>query len=191
MLIKQATLARIREGTVTQAFRVWRRPTVKTGGTLHTSVGVLAIDSVDRVEVDALTPGDAEAAGVEDLGVLQTALAGRSGDVYRIRLHHLGPDPRAALRASAPTGAQLEELLATLRSIDSRSRSGPWTREFITPVADAPAVRAGDLAPLVGIPLAPFKARVRKLKALGLTESLEVGYRLSARGVAVWEAIAE
>jgi predicted transcriptional regulator len=30
-----------------------------------------------------------------------------------------------------------------------------------------------------------FKANVRKLKALGLTESLEVGYRLSPRGEAV------
>jgi hypothetical protein len=28
----------------------------------------------------------------------------------------------------------------------------------------------------------PFKVNVRKLKALGLTESLEIGYRLSARG---------
>ena len=27
-----------------------------------------------------------------------------------------------------------------------------------------------------------FKGNVRKLKALGLTESLEVGYRLSPRG---------
>jgi len=30
---------------------------------------------------------------------------------------------------------------------------------------------------------------VRKLKELGLTESLEVGYRLSPRGVAVLRAI--
>ena len=29
-----------------------------------------------------------------------------------------------------------------------------------------------------------FKLNVRKLKALGLTESLEVGYRLSPRGAA-------
>ena len=29
-----------------------------------------------------------------------------------------------------------------------------------------------------------FKERVRRLKALGLTESLEVGYRLSPRGQA-------
>ena len=36
----------------------------------------------------------------------------------------------------------------------------------------------------------PFKRDVRKLKALGLTESLEVGYRLSPRGRA-WLAILE
>ena len=32
---------------------------------------------------------------------------------------------------------------------------------------------------------APFKLNVRKLKALGLTESLEKGYRLSPRGEAL------
>ena len=30
----------------------------------------------------------------------------------------------------------------------------------------------------------PFKQRVRRLKELGLTESLEVGYRMSPRGKA-------
>jgi hypothetical protein len=36
----------------------------------------------------------------------------------------------------------------------------------------------------------PFKLRVRKLKELGLTESLEVGYRLSPRGKAVLQHLA-
>lgn len=190
MLIKQSTLELIREGTVTQAFRVWRRPTVKSGGTLHTSIGVLAVDAVERIEVHSLTDGDAQAAGFEDLAALQSALADRSGDPYRITLRYVGEDPRVALRSSTPAGAELDEVLITLRTIDSRSRSGAWTRDFITLIADSPAVRAGDLAPQVGMPLAPFKARVRKLKALGLTESLEVGYRLSARGIAVCEALA-
>jgi hypothetical protein len=43
-------------------------------------------------------------------------------------------------------------------------------------------VRAGDLAPTQGQEKLTFKRDVRKLKELGLTESLEVGYRLSARG---------
>ena len=38
---------------------------------------------------------------------------------------------------------------------------------------------------------AVFKSRVRKLKALALTESLEVGYRLSPRGEAVLGRITE
>ena len=45
-------------------------------------------------------------------------------------------------------------------------------------------MRAGDLADEVGRERLPFKADVRKLKNLGLTISLGVGYRLSPRGEA-------
>ena len=45
-------------------------------------------------------------------------------------------------------------------------------------------MRAGDLAAELGMERLPFKTDVRKLKALGLTESLDVGYRLSPRGTA-------
>ena len=44
-------------------------------------------------------------------------------------------------------------------------------------IAERPAVRAGDLADQLGRERLAFKADVRKLKALGLTESLDVGYR--------------
>ena len=37
----------------------------------------------------------------------------------------------------------------------------------------------------------PFKLNVRKLKALGLTESLEVGYRLSPRGKSLLHRLRE
>ena len=49
-------------------------------------------------------------------------------------------------------------------------------------IGDRPAVRAGDLADDLGRERLSFKTDVRKLKALGLTESLTVGYRLSPRG---------
>jgi hypothetical protein len=52
-------------------------------------------------------------------------------------------------------------------------------------IADRPGVRAADLAAAEGREKLPFKADVRKLKELGLTESLEVGYRLSPRGRAL------
>ena len=49
MLIRLPILHRIKSGEVTLAFRRWRRPTVRTGGTPHTAVGVLAIASVEKV----------------------------------------------------------------------------------------------------------------------------------------------
>jgi Mn-dependent DtxR family transcriptional regulator len=56
-------------------------------------------------------------------------------------------------------------------------------------IAERPAVRAGDLAAALGRETHPFKIEVGKLKRLGLTESLDVGYRLSPRGRAVLERI--
>lgn len=51
-------------------------------------------------------------------------------------------------------------------------------------IATNEAVRAPDLAARVGLDVPRFKRRVRRLKALGLTISLDVGYRLSPRGKA-------
>lgn len=49
----------------------------------------------------------------------------------------------------------------------------------------ARGVRAGDLAPQANRETRAFKQDVRKLKELGLTVSLETGYRLSPRGEAL------
>ena len=52
-------------------------------------------------------------------------------------------------------------------------------------IADHPEVVSTTLATEVAIPRPDFKLRVRRLKILGLTESLEVGYRISPRGAAL------
>ena len=57
-------------------------------------------------------------------------------------------------------------------------------RDRLALIAERPAVRAGDLAESLGRERLSFKADVRKLKNLGLTLSLEIGYRLSPRGEA-------
>ena len=51
-------------------------------------------------------------------------------------------------------------------------------------ISEHPERRAGDLADMLGRERAPFKLDVRKLKNLGLTLSLEVGYRIAPRGEA-------
>ncbi|HEY0402430.1 MAG TPA: hypothetical protein VGD09_10460 [Blastococcus sp.] len=62
------------------------------------------------------------------------------------------------------------------------ARARPRTREILRLIADRPGVRAPDLAASLGRETLPFKRDVRKLKELGLTHSLEVGYEISPRG---------
>ena len=187
MLIKRAQLDGIVRGEIKLAFRRWKRPTVKAGGTLKTAVGVLAIDSVDRVSMNSITATEARTAGFEDRAALLAELKKRDGLIYRIALRYVGDDPRIALRKQARLSAvERAEVRDKLDRYDRRSNLGPWTDRVLRCLSRNPAVRAGDLAsPLHET--AWFKTNVRKLKALGLTESLEVGYRLSPRGRAFLE----
>jgi Mn-dependent DtxR family transcriptional regulator len=52
-----------------------------------------------------------------------------------------------------------------------------------------PNTYSGLLADYLGLDIPSFKPWVRKLKALGLTESLKPGYRLSPRGEKVLAAL--
>ncbi|AXB43623.1 hypothetical protein [Amycolatopsis albispora] len=186
MLIPRATLERVMSGEVTLAFRRWRRPTVRAGGTLRTALGVVAVDSVDPIALTAIPAEDARRAGYENTAELRHFLSRRpEGQVYRIQLRPGGADPRVALRDEVPVGAELAELLDKLNKKDKMSSRGPWTRAFLAEIAARPGVRAAELAERFGLATPVFKADVRKLKELGLTESLPVGYRLSARGQAV------
>jgi hypothetical protein len=186
MLLKQETLRGIANGSIALAFRRWRRPTVKAGGMLLTSIGQLAVEAVDIVSLEEITEAEATAAGFKDLNSLGSQLLKRAeGDVYRVRLSLAGPDPRIAMREEIPELAELESILQRLGRLDSRGASGPWTCRLLKLLRERPEERAANLARDVGMDKADFKAKVRKLKGLGLTESLTVGYRLSPRGEAV------
>jgi hypothetical protein len=176
VLFRPADLQGLASGEITLAFRRWERPRVKPGSRLRTAIGVLEVDSVEVVERPS--DEDARAAGYPDGAAVLAAFPNRTGDFYRIALHLAGPDPRIALREAPPD----EALFAHLE------RMGPWTYEVLQAIAEHPGLRASDLAASFGRETAPFKRDVRKLKELGLTISLEVGYRLSARGEAVLRA---
>jgi hypothetical protein len=179
--------AQIATGEVTLAFRSWKRPTVKAGGTLLTVAGQLAIDAVDPIDPAAITDADARAAGATDAEALRSWLREEPGrTTYRIAFHLAGPDPRIALRAASELDdEELGAIVARLEGWDRRSPTGPWTRAVLAAIADRPGVVSTELAASLGEDRARFKARVRQLKGLGLTESLEVGYRLSPRGATV------
>jgi predicted transcriptional regulator len=82
-----------------------------------------------------------------------------------------------------------EQLLGALSRLDRRSKVGPWTEATLAAIATHPGRRAAELASTLGRETDWLKSNVRKLKDLGLTESLETGYHLSPRGRAMLESL--
>ena len=188
MLFRQRFWAGLADGSVTVAYRRWLRPTVKAGGTLHAAGVLLAIDAVTPVDESDITEEDARLAGFATLAELRDALRDEREDrdrrrLYRVDFHDAGPDPRHALREDAALDdAARAELDRRLARLDNASSRGPWTSTVLHVIAQSPGTRAPDLAASLGRDTLTFKTDVRKLKALGLTESLTIGYRLSPRG---------
>jgi hypothetical protein len=66
--------------------------------------------------------------------------------------------------------------------MDRSSSRGPWTGAVLALIADRPGIVSTVLAEAMGWERQDFKLHVRRLKELGLTLSLDVGYQLSPRG---------
>lgn len=185
VLLRLPVLQRIMAGEQHVVFRRWIRPTVREGGTLKTAVGVLRIGAVEKVAERDITDGDARNAGYASRTELLEDLRERDGELYRIEVRYAGADPRVALRESAELDeAAFRELEKRLQRFDAGKRSAPWTLAVLRLIEARPATLAAQLARTFGQDTATFKRNVRKLKELGLTESLEIGYRLSPRGQA-------
>lgn len=190
MLIKNIVLDEIIAGKISVIFRRWKRPGVKAGGTQMTQRGVLAIDTVDIVTEKQITESDAKAAGFESKNALIADLYDRNEEIYRIGVRWAGEDPRQSLRQNAELSKdEIAEIIAELRKLDTGSKRGTWTQLYLQMIHDQPNTHAAILAKQIGLDIPRFKPWVRKLKALGLTESLRPGYRLSPRGEKVLEAM--
>jgi hypothetical protein len=174
----------VADGSVTLAFRRWGKQDVQPGQVFTTSAGLVRVDAVTVVDDSEITDDEARRAGWPDAERLRRRLA-PEGTTYRIELSYAGPDPRVALRSSADlTEEDVADLDRRLERLDRASSHGAWTLHYLELIRQHPQRRAPDLAAMVGRETAPFKIDVRKLKNLGLTISLDVGYRLSPRGEA-------
>jgi len=190
MLIKNKVLDEIKAGNISLIFRRWKKPGVKAGGTQMTQLGVLGIDSVKIVTEKQITEKDAKAAGFESKKELIADLYDRDEDIYRIGVHWAGEDPRKTLRTNDKlTKNELDEIIGKLKKLDAGGQRGNWTQLYLQMIHDQPNTHAQILAESVSLSIPTFKPWVRKLKALGLTESLRPGYRLSPRGEKVLEAM--
>ena len=135
---------------------------------------------VRQVPVGEITDADARRAGAADRADLLSRL-GANDPVWRVDFVYVGPDDRIARRNDTSP----EDLTAVIATLSRLDRNGPWTRQTLQMIERYPGIVSTTLARHAGQDRPAFKLNVRKLKELGLTESLDVGYRLSPRGEAV------
>ena len=187
MLVPQRLAAGIADGSVTVLLRRWTRRQAIVGRRYRTGVGILEVEAVDIVDEAQITDEDARRAGAADAAAARAELRGREGaPVTRVRFHLVRePDPRSVLAADdALSDEAVVAIARRLARMDAASAHGPWTIAALEAIAANPEVRAGDLAEAAGRERLDFKRDIRKLKALGLTLSFPIGYRLSPRGEA-------
>jgi hypothetical protein len=175
----------LRDGSITVAFRRWRRVQVVAGHEYRTGAGMVLAEAIEVISPDDITTALAKAAGFPDV---ESATADLRGDpdlpLYCVRFRALdGPDPRDRLAsADGLTAADVEAIRKRLARLDAASKRGPWTAAVLGQIGSRPAVSSALLAADLDWDRPDYKLHVRHLKALGLTISLEVGYRLSPRG---------
>ena len=193
MLFKQHFHDGIRSKAITLTFRRWTRAQVCVGGTYRLDMdGAMEVTSVGQMRVREVTETEARRAGYADRATLIAELGRRepltpADEVWRIEFQYVAQaDPRLALRDNgALSDAEVAAIIARLDRMDRTAPGGPWTRPVLRLIKAQPRVVSTKLAAQLGRERFEFKADVRKLKALGLTISHEVGYELSARGLAV------
>jgi hypothetical protein len=191
MLFSASAWPGLADGSITVTFRSWSKPQAKAGGRYRVGGMLLEATSVAEVSVGALTDDDAAAAGETDLSTLLKRLKQPAIDatVWRVDLRYLGIDDRIERRVlDQLTDDDITALRARLDRLD-RAGAQPWTRSTLQLIEKYPGVVSTALARHTGQERPDFKINVRKLKEMGLTESLTVGYQLSPRGVALLREI--
>ncbi len=178
----------IANGSVTLTFRRWARPHAKVGGRYRVGAIEIEVDHIELVPFSSIGRRDLARTGLPDLDSLRR-LAAHSGpidddtEVFRVEFHVVGQHPGRRVVEATPDN--VASTMAKLDAMDRRSGHGPWTRRVLELIATNPGRVSSELAKIVGRERADFKADVRKLKGLGLTESREVGYNLTELGDAV------
>jgi hypothetical protein len=175
----------IHSGAIVLAFRRWKRSQVVAGRRYRTGIDIVEIESVDVVEPSSVDATQVREAGYASVGELLADLRGDPAwPVYRIRLRRIDePDPRDELaRIASLTEADVAAITSRLERMDRSSSRGPWTGAVLALIADSPGIVSTVLAEAMGWERQSFKLHVRRLKELGLTLSLDIGYRLSPRG---------
>ena len=184
MLFKMKDLERIKKGEISLAFRKWKSTRVKAGSLIKTALGLVEIESIHEIKETNIRLEDLRKAGYSSFDDWQQVHSKiKEGRTFVISLKYAGADPRIELRETPiQSNEAFENLKKKLEAFDKRSKYGPWTLKILQFIASNPSIRATDIALEFGIEKDWLKLNIRKLKNLGLTISLPVGYQISRRG---------
>jgi hypothetical protein len=183
LLFTEDAIPDIRAGRLTVTWRLWKYAHVKPGKVYRTGFGGgLYVDDVRAVRAADISDADAAEAGYSDAHSLIAFARSHTGAevsddtlLYCVRFHYVEQVPEKP-RLS------LDEIRSKLEKLDRNSKIGPWTERTLRQIEESPGVVARRLAMEQGRMTPGFKTDVRKLKALGLTISLMIGYELSDLG---------
>lgn len=193
MLFKQKHLDGIKAGTISLAFRKWKKLAVSAGSLVKTSVGVIKIISVKEISLHQITDSEANKAGFSTAhSLIQLLENQKEGMIYKIEVAFDSEEPQSELEENVMLDDdEFESIKAALDHLDKFSKVGKWTTKTLQAIHENPKMKAADLAVKAKKEKEWLKLNIRKLKALGLTISHEPGYTLSSKGREYLRAISK
>jgi hypothetical protein len=184
MLFKQKHLEGIKAGNISLAFRKWKKLQVNADSLVKTSVGVIRINSTEKIDLNKITDEEAQKAGFSGAqSLIQLLENQKDGDIYRIEVAFDSENPETESNEKVSLDEEeLETLKTELANLDKFSKIGKWTTKTLIAIQENPKMKAADLAVKARKEKEWLKLNIRKLTALGLTISHEPGYTLSPTG---------
>ena len=186
MMFRRQDRDRVASGEITVTFRLWKTPRVKAGKRYATGFGTIEVEDVTVIPAALVARRDVKPSGLSDIRAIWESAGEHTKArvvedtlLHRVQFRFLGDVPVSSTRARE---VDLDRLPERLAKMDRLSSHGPWTLAILRLIEDAPRVPARVLAAELSWQTLDFKANVRKLKALCLTLSHEVGYELSDLG---------
>lgn len=181
---------RVVAGEFRVTFRLWKSAHVKKGAVYPTGFGgSYRIVDVRSVRAGSLTESDAWAAGspskralIEKVGAHTRAKVTSATRLFRVDFEYRDEEP------PKKSALSVDDAIKRMKRLDD-NRGKAWTKRALELVELHPHTLARELAKEAGFERMDFKLHVRKLKALGLTNSHTIGYSLTDLGQAVLDAL--
>jgi hypothetical protein len=186
MMFKGEFLNGIAAGEVTRTYRRWKRPQVKQDGIYQLyRKGAIQVTDIGAVTENSVTDSAARLSGFDSATSLLDYLghASPGSELYCVKFRYIGEVRKKGPDQSAiDSETEWQTLADKLAAKDRSSAVGPWTLATLTLIGESPGTSSKLLAASLKRIQMDLKKDIRKLKQLGLTISLETGYKLSDRG---------